>query len=91
MIWQRAETEAKTDPSAHDAEQMLADYDAATTAFEHMGARPYVARTLRVWGNALRSLGKTDEGDEKLRRALALFDEMGITREASEVRAELAA
>ncbi len=91
VIWQRAETEAKTDPSAHDAEQMLADYDAATAAFEQMGARPFVARVLRDWGHALRSLDRADDGDEKLRRALTLLEELGIAREASELKDELAA
>lgn len=91
VIWQRAETEAKTDPSAHDAEQMLADYDAATAAFEHMGARPFVARVLRDWGKALHLLGRSEDGDEKLRRALTLFEAMGIEREARDLKAELAA
>ena len=54
-----------------------------------MGARPFEARALRDWGDALRSLGRVDEGNEKLRAALALLDELGIKREADEVRAVL--
>lgn len=91
VIWQRAETGAKTDPSTRDSEQMLSDYDAATTAFEHMGARPYVARVLRDWGKALHLLGRYAEGDEKLRRALPIFEELGIEREARDLKAELTA
>jgi tetratricopeptide (TPR) repeat protein len=88
IIFQRAETEArKPDP---DAEQMLADYRAAVEAFTDMGARPYLARSLRAWAGALRRLGRSDEGTARLREALALFDELGLRSEADEVRAELA-
>lgn len=69
--------------------EVLADYEASAAAFEAMGARPYLARDLRSWGETLRAADRTEEGDEKLRRAQALFEEMGITREAAEVRAEL--
>ncbi len=89
----RAETKAKIleagTPTA-EIEAVLADYDAAATAFEAMGARPYLARTLRRWGETLRRLGRTEEGAAKLHRALALFEEMGISGEAGEVRVDLA-
>jgi tetratricopeptide (TPR) repeat protein len=88
----RAETKANAlsaDASASEVEPILRDYAAGATVFEEIGARPYLARGLRSWGETLRRLGRTDEGDEKLRRALALFEEMGIDREAAEVRAEL--
>lgn len=88
VIWKRAETEAKL-PDGNTA-QMLADYEAAATSFEAMGARPYVARVLRDWGNALRQIGQRDEGDSKLRAAMALFDELTIAREADELREVLA-
>ena len=55
-----------------------------------MGGRPFTARVLRGWGEVLRAQGRPDEGDEKLRQALALFDDMGISREAAQVKAELA-
>jgi tetratricopeptide (TPR) repeat protein len=84
VIWKRAETEAKL-PDGNTA-QMLADYEAAATSFDAMGARPYAARLLRDWGNALRQIGRRDEGDSKLRAAMSLFDELGITREADELR-----
>jgi tetratricopeptide (TPR) repeat protein len=89
VIWQRAEFEAKRADGNSDRWQ--ADFAAATQAFEAMGARPYLARALRSWGQALRNAGQVEDGDEKLRRALALFDEMGIAREAYEVRTTLAA
>ena len=56
-----------------------------------MGGKPFLARVLRDWGNSLRALKRYDDGDEKLRQAITLFDEMGITREATETRQELAA
>ena len=42
------------------------------------------------WGYGLRSIGCTDEGNEKLRHALSLLDELGISREAKQLRAVLA-
>jgi hypothetical protein len=89
VIWKRAETEAKG--AEPNREQVLSDYADASAAFGEMGARPYQARVLRGWGEALRGLGLAEEGDQRLRDALALFDEMGIEREANEVRAALAA
>jgi tetratricopeptide (TPR) repeat protein len=90
VIWKRADTEARHGPEA-DSGQIMADYATASAEFEDMGARPFLARVLRAWGNALRVLGRFDEGDEKLRRALQLFDELGIQREADEVREVLSA
>lgn len=88
VIWKRAETEAKRPDG--DRAQTLADYEAAATSFEQMGARPFHARVLRGWGTALRAAGRAQDGDQMLRAALALFDEMGITREAAALRSELA-
>lgn len=89
VLWQRAETESKKPADESNVEQMLADYAAAVGGFQQMAARPFVARASRAWGSALRSVGRTDEGNEKLRRALALLDELGISREANAVRAAL--
>ena len=69
---------------------MLSDYETAASDFEAMSGRPLLARVLRDWGNALRKIGRAAEGDDKLRRALALFEEMDLTREAHEVDAEIA-
>ena len=96
ILAKRAETRARTlaggVPVAEpEREAILADYATSAAAFERMEARPYLARVLRGWGDTLRLLGRGKEGDEKLRRALALFEEMGIVREAGEVRTALSA
>jgi tetratricopeptide (TPR) repeat protein len=92
ILAKRAETRAKAlaegSPLA-DIDAVAADFAASVSAFDAMGARPFAARTLRSWGEALRATERSDEGDEKLRRALMLFEEMGIDREAAEVKAEL--
>jgi tetratricopeptide (TPR) repeat protein len=90
VIWKRADTEARKTDSERKSEHVLADYASAAGAFADMGARPFHARVLRDWGDALRAAGQADEGDARLREALALFDDMGITREADEVRQALA-
>ena len=87
VIWKRAETEAKLPDSNRD--QMLADFAAAAELFEDMGARPFLARVERDWGHALRALGHDAEGLAKLRAAQAMLAELGISREAEELRAEL--
>jgi tetratricopeptide (TPR) repeat protein len=89
VIWKRADFEAKR--GGAESAQALADFADAFSRFEGMEAKPFEARTLRDWGEALRRIGRRDEGDDKLRRAVALFDQMGIKREAAEVREELAA
>ena len=86
ILWKRAEASAKRG----DHVASLADFAASAAILEEFGARPQLARVLRGWGEALRSLGRADEGDETLRRALALFEEMGIAPEADAVRAILA-
>ncbi|MBA2374343.1 MAG: hypothetical protein H0V74_09115, partial [Chloroflexi bacterium] len=60
------------------------------TILEELGARPQLARVLRSWGETLREAGRTAEGDAPLRRALELFEGMGIAPEAEAVRAILA-
>ena len=89
IIWKRAETEAKRGDAAN-VDQLLADYETSLGQFVAMGARPFEARVLRGWGEALLAYGRAAEGKEKLARAVALFDELGIKREADEVRAEVA-
>jgi tetratricopeptide (TPR) repeat protein len=88
VLWRRGETEGKRPDG--DQAQMLADFAAASAIFQEMGARPFEARVLRDWGYALRSIGRLDEGNAKLRAALGILDELGIEREAEEVRAQLA-
>ena len=62
------------------------DVEAAVRILEDEGARPTLARVLRVWGETLRAAGRTDEADATLRRALGLFEELGIPGEAGVVR-----
>jgi tetratricopeptide (TPR) repeat protein len=87
ILWKRAEATA----SRGHWDAAIDDYVAAATIFEAQGARPNLARVLRAWGETLREAGRADEADEPLRRALSLFEEMGLEREAVEVGTELAA
>jgi tetratricopeptide (TPR) repeat protein len=93
ILGKRADTRAKTlgaDSSQGEIDGVLGDFSASAVEFEAMGARPFLARVVRGWGEALGAVGRAEEGAEKLRRALALLEEMGITAEAAEVRVELA-
>jgi tetratricopeptide (TPR) repeat protein len=87
ILWKRAEAAAKRGESG----PALADFEASASIFEEFGARPHLARVLRSWGESLRLAGRAAESDETLRRALALFEEIGIAPEAEAVRATLAA
>jgi tetratricopeptide (TPR) repeat protein len=87
IIWKRAETEAKKEGA--DVDQIWADFADAAGRFETMGARPYLARVLRGWGEALLARELHEAGLDKLRRSAALFEEMGIVRERDEVRTAL--
>jgi tetratricopeptide (TPR) repeat protein len=72
-----------------DLDAAAADYGAGTAIFEAEGARPLLARTLASWAAALRSGGRPAEGEPLARRALAIFEELDLQREAAEVRAAL--
>ena len=85
ILWRRAQTESKM--TSPDAMQMLADYEVAARSFDEMGSPPYHARVLRDWGRALRATGDSGSA-EKLARAVAIFDSVGLAREADELRAE---
>lgn len=86
ILGKRAETLA----ARGDIEAANADFAASTALAEELGLRPALARTLRAWGEALRTAGRNDEADATLRRALPVFEELGLTAEAGAVRAELA-
>lgn len=66
------------------------DFEASSAILEGEGARPSLARTLRGWGEALRLAGRTDDAAPILRRSRALFEEMGLVREAAAVGTVLA-
>jgi tetratricopeptide (TPR) repeat protein len=73
-----------------DLDGALPDFEASAAIYDAAGARPNFARTLRAWGDALRAAGRTAEAEPILRRALGLFEELGLEREAVEVRTGLA-
>ena len=87
ILSKRAESRA----SGGELAAALDDFAAAATELEAQGARPYLARVLRGWGKALRAAGRADEGDQRLGRSMALFEELGLDAEADEVRRELEA
>lgn len=83
VIWKRAETEA-TRPDG-DADQMLADFASAASSFERMEAPPFQARVLRGWGDALLAMGRAEEAEARRSEARALFEEIGLDREAADL------
>ena len=85
ILWKRAEASAQRG----DRASALADFEASAAILEEFEARPQLARVLRGWGETLRAAGRAAEGDATLRRALALFEAMGIDAEAEAVRATL--
>ena len=87
ILWKRAETRA----SGERWDEAIADYADAAAIFEEQGARPNLARVLRAWGAASLRAGRAGEAQATLQRSLELFEEMGLEREAGEVRMELAA
>lgn len=87
ILWKRAQASA----TRGDHGSALDDFAASAATLEELGARPQLARVLRGWGETLRAAGASAEGDATLRRALALFEEMGIAPEAEAVDALLAA
>lgn len=85
ILWKRAQAAR----AQGQIDQALSGFAASAAIAEELGARPQLARVLRGWGDTLRAAGRTPEGDEILRRALELFEEMGITAESETVRATL--
>jgi tetratricopeptide (TPR) repeat protein len=71
-------------------EEALSDFAASAAVWEDEQARPILARVLRGWGETLRTAGRVQEADEKLRRARALFEELGLEPEAEAMRELLA-
>jgi tetratricopeptide (TPR) repeat protein len=85
ILWKRAESATLREDEA----AAVSDFAGSAAILEEEGARPNLARVLRAWGDALVRFGRTSEAEERLRRALALFEELDIKTEAAEVRATL--
>jgi tetratricopeptide (TPR) repeat protein len=73
-----------------DLDAAREDFRIATGILEEEGARPNLARVLETWGSGFRRAGAAEEGDPILRRAQALFRELGLSREADAIDTELA-
>lgn len=85
VLWKRGEARLRRgDPSA-----AIADFELSAVIWQEQEARPTLARVLRSLSLASRALGRDSEAVEKGRRAVALFEELGIQREADELRALL--
>jgi tetratricopeptide (TPR) repeat protein len=82
VLWKRAQTRAAQERWG----EAFADFEAASVLSEAQGARPQLARVLRTWADALRESGRREDGDRVLQRALMLFEEMRLDREAGEIR-----
>lgn len=85
ILGKRAEAAA----ARGDIAAAVADFEASARLMEAQGMRPALARLLQGWGDTLRGAGRSAEAEPLLRRSLALFDEMGLTREAGIVRTTL--
>ena len=67
----------------------ISDLASAAALRAELEARPSLARVLVVLAEALRGAGRPAEADDQLRRALQLFEELGIDREAALARSRL--
>jgi tetratricopeptide (TPR) repeat protein len=86
ILWKRAQARARQ----QRFDEAWPDFEASAAVWEEEGARPTLARVLASWGQALRTAGREDQGVSRLRRALELFDELGITSDAQAARLALA-
>ena len=82
ILTKRAEASARRG----DVAAAIPDFEVSTSIYDEAGARPLLARTLQQWGAALRQADRVAEGEPILRRSLALFEELGLDREAQGVR-----
>ncbi len=85
VLWKQGEAAI----ARGDVVEGVALLEPAAAIAEELGARPYLARILRSWGEALQGVDRRDEAEPLLRRALALFEEMGMEREAGVTRTSL--
>lgn len=77
ILRQRATVRLLLDEVDWDA--AIADFEAAEAIFDKIGARPFLAESLRDHGAALDLAGRTQEAEPLLLRAAELFDEMGLS------------
>jgi hypothetical protein len=75
-LWQRARTRAHATPP--DLGAALADVDAAITLIDDMGARPWLARSLRDRAHILRALGRPADAAKAEERSNAIGTELGL-------------
>ena len=69
-----------------DIDAALPDFEASAAILEAEGARPNLARLLAGWGESLRAAGRVEAAAPLVQRALRLFEELGLDREAAAVR-----
>ena len=74
ILRQRAIVRART--AAPDWDAVKADFEDAIAIFEQIETMPYIARALRDYGLTLEAGGRIGEGQEKLSRALKLFESL---------------
>ena len=75
-LWQRARTNARATPPDNAA--ALADLETATQLFEHMEARPSLARVLRDRAQILRAVGREQEATTAELRSRSIGLELGL-------------
>jgi len=85
ILWKQGQAAA----ARGELDSAVANFREATMIMERMGVRPYLARALRDWGDALLARGRTAEAEPLLERAVRLFEEMGLEREAGITRTAL--
>ena len=85
VLSKRAETLA----ARGDIDAASRDFEGSARLMEQNAARPWLARLLRTWGEALRAAGRNDDAEPILRRSLDLFEELALDREAGIVRTAL--
>jgi tetratricopeptide (TPR) repeat protein len=73
-----------------DIEKAVSDFTAAIAILEQQGARPATARALQGLGDALRRAGRTAEATPYLERAVRMFGELHLDREAGALRTAMA-
>ncbi|MEX0790830.1 MAG: adenylate/guanylate cyclase domain-containing protein [Actinomycetota bacterium] len=74
ILRQRAIVRARA--TAPDWDAVKADFEDSIALFEQIETLPYVARALRDYGLTLEAGGRIGEGQEKLSRALKLFESL---------------